>query len=98
MSDSNQTYDLLALLTYEHEGQAIIESLPASDPKAEEWRGILAKLAVQIDSALLAYGFDDVAEVKARLRLPVQRMFRARQAAFDHIVQLACEHELDKHK
>jgi hypothetical protein len=95
MQQDNQTNDLLALLVYEHEGQAVIETLPVGDPKAEEWRGMMAKLAVEIDNALRAYGFDDVAEVKARLRLPVQRMFRARQAAFDHIVQLACEHELD---
>ncbi len=96
MPNDKQTKDLLAMLVAEHECQAVIETLPAGDAKLLEWRGMIDELAVQIDGALRSYGFDDVAEVKSRLHLPVQRMFRARQAAFDHIVQLAREHELDK--
>ncbi len=95
MIDRKQSGDLLAMLVSEQEAMA---EAAKGGANAAEFQAMLPRLSAHIDSALRAYGFDNPAKVRSQLQLPVQRMFRAREAAFDHILELARQDELDKRK
>lgn len=90
--------DLLALLVAECELHDAIADMAPGNPLIEQMRASLPEVDAKIDAAFRRYGFTDPAEAKTWLQLPVLRMFRARQAAFEQIVQLARKDELDKHK
>lgn len=98
MADAKSTGDLLALLVAECELLADIERLGPNHERFDLMRALLPDVEARIDAAFRVFGFTNIAETKARLTLPVQRMFRARQAAFEHILELAREEEMDKHK
>lgn len=86
---------LIDMMVMELEGRELLAS--STDVATIERLGeLLPKLEANIEAEIRRNGFTDIPAIKDRLQLPVQRICRARKSAEEHMIQLACELELEK--